>query len=97
MNDLFAIIAALLVSLAPAAVAADAMRLAVTTSFDNSGLADRLMPAMEAETGIAVDLIVVGTGQALRLAQAGDVDAVLVHSTQAERDFVADGHAPPSA
>ncbi len=72
---------------------ADSMRLAVTTSFQNSGLAEILLPQFKNDTGIDVHLLVVGTGQALRLGQAGDVDAVLVHSREAERAFVAAGHA----
>ncbi len=67
------------------------MKLAVTTSFHNSGLADILLPAIEADTGIRVQLLVVGTGQAIRLGQAGDVDAILVHSRTAENAFVEDG------
>ncbi len=73
--------------------AAETLRLAVTTSFENSGLADVLLPAFKADTGITVQLLVVGTGQALRLGQAGDVDAVLVHAKTAEQAFVAAGHA----
>lgn len=72
--------------------AANEMRLAVTTSFDNSGLSDVLLPAISEDTGIQVRLLVVGTGQALRLGEAGDVDAVLVHSRAAEEAFVAAGH-----
>jgi tungstate transport system substrate-binding protein len=68
--------------------------MAVTTSFEASGLADALLPAIEADTGIEVRLVVVGTGQALRFGAAGDVDAVLVHSRPAEDAFVAEGHAP---
>ncbi len=71
---------------------AETMRLAVTTSFDNSGLADVLLPEIKADTGLNVQLLVVGTGQALRLGAAGDVDAVLVHSRNAEEQFIADGH-----
>ncbi len=67
------------------------MKMAVTTSFHNSGLADVLLPAIEKDTGIDVQLLVVGTGQALRLGEAGDVDAILVHSKRAEEDFVASG------
>lgn len=70
---------------------ADTMRLAVTTSFHNSGLSDVLIPAIKEDTGLEVQLLVVGTGQALRLGQAGDVDAILVHSKAAEEAFVADG------
>jgi len=73
---------------------ADTMRMAVTTSFHNSGLSDILLPALQADTGIEVQLLIVGTGQALRLGRAGDVDAILVHSKAAEEAFVAAGHAP---
>lgn len=79
--------------LATSAVA-DTMRLAVTTSFHNSGLSDVLLPSIENDTGLVVQLLVVGTGQALRLGEAGDVDAILVHSRAAEVAFVADGFAP---
>lgn len=72
---------------------AETLRMAVTTSFANSGLADVLLPAIRAETGITVQLLVVGTGQALRLAGAGDVDAVLAHARAAEEELVTDGHA----
>jgi len=73
-------------------VAADTLRMAVTTSFDNSGLSDVLVPAIKADLDIDLQLLVVGTGQALRLGAAGDVDAVLVHSRAAEDAFVAAGH-----
>lgn len=69
----------------------ESMKMAVTTSFHNSGLSDVLLPAIQADTGLEVQLLVVGTGQALRLGQAGDVDAILVHSKAAEEAFVADG------
>ncbi len=72
---------------------AEDIKLAVTTSFENSGLADVLLPAITADTGLNVQLLVVGTGQALRLAQAGDVDAILVHAKSEEETFVAAGHA----
>lgn len=71
---------------------ADEMRIAVTTSFDNSGLSDVLLPAIKENLDIDLRLLVVGTGQALRLGEAGDVDAVLVHSRAAEDAFVAAGH-----
>ena len=71
---------------------ADAIRLAVTTSFENSGLSDVLVPAIKDDLDLDVQLLVVGTGQALRLGEAGDVDAVFVHSRAAEDAFVADGH-----
>lgn len=88
IRNLAAVIFALL---APVA-SAEMMRMAVTTSFENSGLSEVLLPAILEDTGIDVQLLVVGTGQALRLGEAGDVDAVLVHSREAEVAFVTAGH-----
>ncbi|OYX44685.1 MAG: sulfate ABC transporter substrate-binding protein [Rhodobacterales bacterium 32-67-9] len=75
------------------AAGAEEMKMAVTTSFANSGLAEILLPQIEKDTGITVELLVVGTGQALKLGAAGDVDAALVHARAAEEKFVADGDA----
>jgi tungstate transport system substrate-binding protein len=72
---------------------AEDLKMAVTTSFANSGLAEVLLPQIQADTGINVQLLVVGTGQALKLGEAGDVDAVLVHARADEEAFVAAGHA----
>lgn len=77
-----------------AASAQDSLRLAVTTSFHNSGLAEVLLPEIAQDIELEVQLLVVGTGQALRLGRAGDVDAILVHSRAAEEAFVAEGYAP---
>ncbi|PJI84381.1 tungstate transport system substrate-binding protein [Yoonia maricola] len=77
---------------ATATQAQDSLRLAVTTSFHNSGLADVLLPEIQADLGLEVQLLIVGTGQALRLGEAGDVDAILVHSRAAEEAFVAQGY-----
>ena len=85
-------ILALCMVFAVSAVQADTLRLAVTTSFHNSGLSDVLLPRIKEDTGIEVQVLVVGTGQALRLGEAGDVDAILVHSKVAEQTFVAAGH-----
>ncbi len=71
---------------------AETLKMAVTTSFYNSGLSEVLMPEIKADLGLDVELIVVGTGQALRLGAAGDVDAILVHSRAAEDKFLAEGH-----
>ncbi|MEM1233328.1 MAG: substrate-binding domain-containing protein [Pseudomonadota bacterium] len=71
---------------------AEEIRLAVTTSFENSGLAAVLIPAYEAASGDAVRVVVVGTGRALSLGAAGDVDAVLTHAPEAEEAAVAAGH-----
>lgn len=74
------------------AASADTLRMAVTTSFHNSGLSEVLLPRIEQDTGIDVQLLVVGTGQALKLGSAGDVDAILVHSRAAEDAFISEGH-----
>ncbi|MBL4749899.1 MAG: substrate-binding domain-containing protein [Amylibacter sp.] len=68
------------------------IKVAVTTSFYNSGLSEILLPQIKADIGLDVQLIVVGTGQALRLGQAGDVDAILVHSRKAEDAFLEAGY-----
>ena len=67
------------------------LRLATTTSTENSGLLAVLLPPFETKTGLKVDVIAVGTGQALKLGEAGDVDVVLVHARELEDKFVADG------
>ena len=79
-------------ALAPIAAQAEILRLSVTTSFANSGLAEVLLPEIQKDTGIAVELLIVGTGQALALGAAGDVDAVLVHSRAAEEKWLAEGN-----
>ncbi len=67
------------------------VRLATTTSTENSGLLAALLPPFEKRHGVKVDVIAVGTGKALRLAENGDVDVVLVHAREAEERFVAAG------
>src|SRR6478609_6198297 len=62
-----------------------------TTSTQNSGLFDHLLPLFTKKTGIEVRIVAVGTGQALKNAQNGDGDVVLVHSQSDEEKFVADG------
>ncbi|MDZ4094886.1 MAG: substrate-binding domain-containing protein [Paracoccaceae bacterium] len=74
------------------AASAEDFKMSVTTSFANSGLAEVLLPEILADTGLNVQLLVVGTGQALALGAAGDVDAVLVHSRAAEDKWLAEGN-----
>ena len=74
------------------APAAERLKLATTTSTENSGLLDRLHPAFERRRGVRVHAIAVGTGKALRLGRNGDVDVVLVHARKAEELFVARGY-----
>ena len=68
------------------------LRLAVTTSTRDSGLLDELIPRFQSRYGARVDVIAVGTGAALKLGEAGDVDAVLVHARALEDAFMAAGH-----
>jgi tungstate transport system substrate-binding protein len=80
------------VPIGPAQAASERfMVLASTTSTENSGLFAAVLPLFERRTGIQVRVVAVGTGQALRLAQRGDADVLLVHDTAAEERFVADG------
>ncbi|MEO1112117.1 MAG: substrate-binding domain-containing protein [Pseudomonadota bacterium] len=62
-----------------------------TTSTQNSGLFDHILPAFRDKTGIEVRVVAVGTGQAIRNAVNGDGDVLLVHSKPSEEKFVADG------
>ncbi len=80
-----------LFALGPAAAEQRFITLASTTSTVASGLYDAILPLFTRESGIAVHVIAVGTGQALRLARNGDADALLVHHPPSEQKFVADG------
>ena len=62
-----------------------------TTSTANSGLYDAILPQFEKQTGIRVNVVAVGTGQAIKNATRGDGDVLLVHAKAAEEKFVADG------
>ena len=72
--------------------AQERIRLATTTSTDNSGLLAKLHPVFEKKYDVKVDVIAVGTGKALRLGENGDVDVVMVHAPAAEISFVDNGH-----
>lgn len=66
--------------------------LATTTSTNDSGLLDFILPDFEAKTGIQVDVVAVGTGQALALGENGDADVLLVHARDREDAFMEAGH-----
>lgn len=68
------------------------LKLATTTSTRDSGLLDVINPVFEKEQGVRIDVIAVGTGAALKLGEAGDVDVVLVHARPAEDAFMQAGH-----
>lgn len=90
LSRLFA--ATLLLSVASITPHACQLRLATTTSTDNSGLLRAIIPQFERHSGCRVQVIAVGTGKALRLAENGDVDVVLVHDREAEEAFVTSRH-----
>jgi tungstate transport system substrate-binding protein len=71
--------------------ASNTVILATTTSTQDSGLLDVLVPMFEKQTGYVVKTISVGTGQALALGGRGEADVVLVHAPEAERKYVAEG------
>jgi tungstate transport system substrate-binding protein len=62
--------------------------LATTTSTQDSGLLDELIPAFEAATGFSVKTVAVGSGQAIQMGQEGNADVLFVHSPKAEMEFV---------
>jgi len=64
----------------------------LVTCINDSGLLDNILPVFTSETGIEVDVISAGTGRALELAKAGDVDVVLVHDPDSEIQFINDGY-----
>ena len=66
--------------------------LATTTSTQDSGLLDLLLPIFEKKTGYFVKTIAVGSGQAMAMGQKGEADVLLVHSPSAEKKFMADGY-----
>ncbi len=66
--------------------------LATTTSTQDSGLLDVLIPLFEKETGYFVKTIAVGSGQAMKMGERGEADVLLVHSPAAEKKFMADGY-----
>lgn len=79
------------------AVASDAfaearIRCASTTSTQNSGLFDYLLPIFEKKTGIKVDVVAVGTGAAIEIGKRGDADVVFVHAKEEELKAVSEGY-----
>ena len=81
-----------LLATAVPALAQQVIKLSTTTSTENSGLLQYLLPKFEAKTNSKVNVISVGTGKALELAKNGDVDVTLVHARASEDKFVAEGH-----
>jgi tungstate transport system substrate-binding protein len=88
---LFVCLAALLAFTPPALAQEKSIVVASTTSTQDSGLFDHLLPLFKAKTGIDVKVISQGTGQALDTGRRGDADVVFVHVRPQEEKFVADG------
>ena len=87
------LITALLSTLITATVATaeEFITVASTTSTQNSGLFDFILPKFQAQTGIQVRVVAVGTGQAIKNARNGDTDVLFVHHQPSEEQFIADG------
>ena len=75
------------------ATAPAVLRLATTTSTADTGLLAAILPAFERAAGCRVDVVAVGTGQAIEIGRRGDADVLLVHARETENQFVADRHA----
>jgi tungstate transport system substrate-binding protein len=86
-----AVAAAIVPQSGRAADAATEIKLASTTSVDNSGLLAAILPVFTKASGITVHVLALGTGQALDTARRGDADLVLVHDPEAEKKFIDDG------
>ncbi len=69
-------------------LANERIRMATTTSTDNSGLLEVILPPFEKMCTVTIDIIAVGTGKAIKLGEKGDVDLILVHAPDAEKKFV---------
>ena len=96
-RTLFALVACCMLSLAASVASGWAapqqknLILATTTSTQDSGLLDVLIPIFEKKTGYFVKTISVGSGQAMKMGERGEADVLLVHSPEAERGFVSQG------
>ena len=80
-----------LTSCSPASSPNMNLLLVSTTSTQDSGLLDVLLPAFTEKTGYKVQLVAVGSGQALKIGEDGNADVILLHSPAAEKEFIANG------
>ncbi|HET8576763.1 MAG TPA: substrate-binding domain-containing protein, partial [Methylomirabilota bacterium] len=90
-SRLLVVLSVLLAPGAPASAQSTTVILSTTTSTQDSGLLDVLVPMFERKSGVTVKTISVGTGQALALAARGEADVVLVHAPALEKKYLADG------
>jgi tungstate transport system substrate-binding protein len=86
---------ALALAAAPLAAQPVSITVSSTTSTEQSGLFGHILPIFARDSGIAVRVVALGTGQALDVGRRGDADVVFVHDREAEERFVAEGHGGP--
>src|SRR3981189_2597348 len=86
-----ALLSGAIATFAPASAQDRSIVVASTTSTQDSGLFDYLLPIVKERTGITVKIIAQGTGQALDTGRRGDADVVFVHARSAELKFLAEG------
>lgn len=91
MKYRLALVALVVALVSSGATAQERLKMSTTTSTDNTGLLNVLLPPFEKKCNCKVDVIAVGTGKALKLGEAGDVDVVLVHARALEDRFMAEG------
>ncbi|HXI14159.1 MAG TPA: substrate-binding domain-containing protein [Thermoanaerobaculia bacterium] len=89
----WAVLALLALMVFPACERRPALRLATTTSVDNSGLLNTLLPAFKKQTGIDVEVLSVGSGKAMQLGLHGDADLLVTHDPAGETAFLKSGKA----
>jgi tungstate transport system substrate-binding protein len=93
MKKLISLILLLIIVGGAAAVSAETrIRMASTTSTQNSGLFDYLLPIFEKKTGIKIDVVAVGTGAAIEIGKRGDADVVLCHAKEQELKALEEGY-----
>lgn len=88
----FLLVIFLFLTIASTAFAETRIRCASTTSTQNSGLFDYLLPIFEKKTGIKIDVVAVGTGAAIEIGKRGDADLVFVHAKEDELKAVSEGY-----
>src|SRR5512142_3410546 len=93
MRKLFVLTFALVLIGSAAAVSAETrIKMASTTSTQNSGLFEYLLPLFEKKTGVKIDVVAVGTGAAIEIGKRGDADVAFVHAKEQELKAVEEGY-----
>lgn len=92
LNRFFILMLVLSVFIVSSVSAETRIRCASTTSTQNSGLFDYILPIFQKKTGIKVDVVAVGTGAAIEIGKRGDADVVLVHAKEQELKAVQEGY-----